>query len=77
MKTALDYRTRLMELRLDHKLTQKDVAELCGISDATVGHWENLKRHVSLTCLTRLCAHYGVSADYILGLPRDLDYPDR
>ena len=74
-KTA-DYRKKLKKLRLKHGLTQKYVGELCGVSDATVGHWENLKRNLSIDCLVTLCAHYGVSADYVLGLPQYLDYPE-
>ncbi len=75
MERFQDYRLRLKELRVNQQLRQKDVAELCQVSDATVGHWEHLKRHVSIDCLTTLCAYYGVSADYILGLPQGLDYP--
>lgn len=76
MNIGLDYRTRLKLLRIQQNMTQKDVAEMCGVSDATVGHWENRKRHISLECLTTLCAYYGVSADYVLGLPQNLDYPN-
>lgn len=64
----MDYRKRFKELRLQAGLTQMQVGAVCNVSDATVGHWENLKREMSVDDIITLCKFYHVSADYILGL---------
>ena len=64
----MDYRHIFRDLRCDHDLKQQDIAEICGVSDATVGHWENLKRGMKIDCIVKLCKYYNVSADYVLGL---------
>lgn len=63
----MDYRQKFKELRLDRDLTQQQVAEVCNVSDATVGHWENLKRDMKVDSVIRLCKFYDVSPEYILG----------
>lgn len=64
----MDYRLKFKELREDRDLKQQEIAEICGVSDATVGHWENLKREMRIDCIVKLCEFYKVSADYILGV---------
>ncbi len=73
----MDYRQKFYNLRLDNDLTQQQIADICGVSDATVGHWENKKRDMRIDCIIKLCCFYKISADYILGLPKDLEYPKR
>ena len=73
----MDYRQKFQNLRNDRDLTQQQIADLCGVSDATVGHWETKKRDMRIDCIMKLCLFYGVSADYILGLPDNLSYPKR
>ena len=63
----MDYRDRLRELRLQNKKGQKEIARLCDVSDATVGHWEKKRRHMTIDCLIKLCKYYNTSADFILG----------
>ena len=67
----MDYRLKFKELREDKDLKQKEIAEICGVSDATVGHWENLKRDMRIDCIVKLCEFYKVSADFILGVNLD------
>ena len=64
----MDYRQRFRDLRIDNDLKQEDIARICGVSDATVGHWENCRRDMRIDCIVSLCRYYGVSSDYILGL---------
>lgn len=63
-----DYRQIFKELREDKDLTQQAIADICNVSDATVGHWENFKRDMRIDCIVKLCKFYDVSADYVLGL---------
>lgn len=67
----MDYRHIFRDLRIDNDLKQSDIANICGVSDATVGHWENLKRDMRIDCIIKLCKHFNVSSDYVLGLTND------
>ena len=67
----MDYRQKFRDLRCDRDLTQQQIAEICNVSDATVGQWENLKRDMKIDCIMKLCLLYNVSADYILGLVKE------
>lgn len=67
----MDYRQKFKNYRIDNDLTQQDVAQICDVSDATVGHWETLKRHMHIDSIITLCKYYNVSSDYILGLIKD------
>ncbi|MDR0883531.1 MAG: helix-turn-helix domain-containing protein [Oscillospiraceae bacterium] len=62
----MDYRERLKNERIDHDLLQADVAKICGVSDATVGHWETYRRHMQVEDIVKLCKYYKISADTIL-----------
>lgn len=67
----MDYRQIFRDLRIDRDLKQQDIALLCGVSDATVGHWENCKRDMRIDCIIKLCIFYNISADYVLGLTKE------
>lgn len=68
---------RLRELREDKDLTQKQIADILNCKQNTYQQYESGKRQLPLQALKILCLFYKVSADYILGLPKDLDYPER
>lgn len=73
----MDYRQKFYNLRIDNELTQQNVADICGVSDATVGHWETGRREMSIDSIIKLCNYYKISSDYIFGLPDNLNYPKR
>ncbi|MBQ4119527.1 MAG: helix-turn-helix transcriptional regulator [Clostridia bacterium] len=68
---------KLKELREDRDLTQKQLAEILSCKQNTYQQYEREKRQLPLIVLKKLCLFYGVSADYILELPKNLIYPDR
>ena len=68
---------RLKELREDKDLKQKDLASILNIAQNTYSNYENGKTEPPYEILKKLCLFYGVSADYILELPRGLKYPER
>lgn len=76
MKT---YNQKFKDLRADKEpsVTQTDVAEKCGITQRKLSYIENGATEPNLDDLKALCLYYGVSADYILGLPKNLKYPER
>ncbi len=74
----MDYRQKFKNLRVDRDLTQQQVAEICNVSDATVGHWENLKRDMKVDSIIKLCRFYNVSPEYIFGFTDEIKtLPDK
>ena len=73
----MEYYEILKALREDNDLTQAQVANILGIKQASYSQYELNKRELSLHQLKKLCNFYKVSADYILGLPENLEFPKR
>lgn len=71
------YTTRLKELREDNDLKQKDIAKILGIDQQYYSQYERGINELPIRHLIKLCIYYGVSADYILGLPKNLKYIER
>lgn len=64
-------------LREDRDLTQTQIAEMLQTDQSYYAKYENGKHPLPLQHLKTLCLFYGVSADYILGLPEGLKYIKR
>lgn len=58
---------RLKQLRLEKKLSMRDLASIVGINYTTFSALENEKRPFNLDRLTRLSQFFDCSFDYILG----------
>lgn len=72
-----DYVDRLTALRQDRDIGQKVVAKVLGCTQSTVSKYELRESRYDIEDLIKLCKFYNVSADYVLGLPRDMDFPER
>lgn len=64
---------RLRDLREDHDLKQKDLAKILGVSDRTIGMYEQERREPSLELLVKIADYFDVSLDYLLGRTNDPD----
>lgn len=53
----------------------QDLAKVIGVSTKQIRRWRDGTSEMGIEKLEKLCRYYHVSADYILGLPRDLDWP--
>lgn len=62
---------RLKDLREDHDIYQKDIANLLGISQQYYSEYENGKRTIPIIHLITLAKYYGTSIDYIVGLSNE------
>ena len=51
--------------RVNAKLTQKQFAEKCGVSEATVVNWENGKNLPHIKRLSLIEKAYGIPLDYV------------
>lgn len=58
----------IKELRLEHNLTQKQLAENLGTTQKSISKYELELLDLSTEMLIRLCKFFDVSADYILGV---------
>lgn len=58
---------RINSLRKERGMTQKELCETCGFTNATYQNWIKGKGTPSLDCLYRLSAFFGVSIDYLTG----------
>lgn len=59
---------RIRDLREDHDLKQRQVAEYLHCSQQVYSNYELGQRDIPTDILIALSALYGVSVDYILGL---------
>lgn len=62
---------RLLEIRKSNRETQPDLARLLEISKSRISEMENGKNTTTIEKFARICEHYKVSADYLLGLSDD------
>ncbi len=58
---------RLLELRTERNLSQRDMAKALNISQGTYNNWENSNTQPSIEQLIALSKFFGVSVDYIIG----------
>ena len=63
-----NYYPRLRDLREDHDLTQRRLAEMLGMKQTQYFRYEQGYRDIPTDMLIKLSEIYSVSVDYILGL---------
>ena len=68
---------RIKAAREDNDILQKEIAEHIGVTERQIYRWENGLAEMGIYKLKAICLYYGVSADYILGLPDNLTKPKR
>ncbi len=61
------YYRRIRDLREDHDLTQKEVAEYLCMKQPQYHRYESGVRDIPSDILIKLADYYNVSTDYILG----------
>ena len=73
----MDYVERLTALRVDGDFSQREIAGLLGCQQSAVSKYETRKVPYRVEDVITLCNFYHVSADYVLGLSKNMPYPDR
>ena len=69
-----EYAQRIRDLRTDRDKSQAQIAIVLGTTKNQVGKYERGEQEMPIKHLITLCNYYGVSADYILGLPEGRPY---
>lgn len=68
------YFKRIEDLRIDHDLTQQDIADFLHIQREVYRRYEKGTRTIPVEFLIQLADYYKTSVDYLLGLTEN---PDR
>lgn len=68
---------RIAELRKDCGLSQAELAQNIDIAQNTLSQYESGKRNVPIKIVDRLTAFFGVTPNYLLGLPEVSKYSSR
>ena len=64
----LNYYRRLRDMREDHDLSQRQLAEYLGMAQCQYSRYERGIRDIPTDILIRLAVLYKTSTDYLLGL---------
>lgn len=70
------YNEKIAFIRESKNITQKEMAEHLGIKQQQYARYEKGINVMPITYLKDICLFLGVSADYIVTLPKGLDYPN-
>jgi len=62
---------RVLEQRTKHRETQAALAELLGVRNTQISEIEKGHNTTTAERIALICQHYGISADYLLGLTDD------
>ena len=58
----------IKKLRVEFKLTQKELARAIGVSQQTVSLWESRSAVPDALTIIAICKYFNVSSDYLLGI---------
>ena len=60
--------SRLKQLRKSHGITQDELGEILGVQKAAVCKYETGRVPLPHEAIVKLCDHFRVTADYLLGI---------
>ncbi|MGM9588821.1 MAG: helix-turn-helix transcriptional regulator [Faecousia sp.] len=75
MKMTLGEKIRL--LREEKEMNQTELGNELNMTQRKISYLELDRYEPSVEDLKAICAYFHVSADYLLGLPKNLFYPQR
>lgn len=67
----IQFSNNLKYIRKTKNLTQKDLANMLGLAESTIGMYERNERQPSLDVLKDICIKLNVSSDYLIGIKND------
>jgi transcriptional regulator with XRE-family HTH domain len=62
------FQKRLQEIRTNHKISQKELAQSLQVSQQTIAKWENGKATPNPNMIAKIANYFNISSDYLLGL---------
>ena len=78
LRAVMIMRLRIRDLREDHDLKQKEIADYLMCDQSLYSKYERMERPLPLELADKLADYYGVSVDYLLGRTNRKDpYPQK
>ena len=71
----MDYIDRIKAEREDHDESQRDIARALNMPQSQYQKYETRAVTLPIRYLVAICDHYKVSADYLLGIPKNYRHP--
>jgi len=71
------YFPRIEELRIDHDMTQQQVADLLHCNREVYRRYEKGTREIPVWAVIMLAKFYNTTTDYILGMPQAVERPEK
>lgn len=71
----ISFGERIRNLREDADLNQSQLAKAVGMTQRKISYIECGRNEPSIEDIVALCLYFGVSADYLMELPKNLNYP--
>lgn len=62
-----DFANRLKKIRIDQKVTQRELADYLNVSQNAIFNWENGKREPPIDTISKIAAYFDVTPSYIMG----------
>lgn len=73
----LSFGEKIRNLREDIGLNQSELGKKVGMTQRKISYIENDRFEPSVEDIRQLCLLFDISSDYLLGLPKNLKYPDK
>ena len=77
MHMELTFGEKIRLLRETKELNQTELGNSVNMTQRKISYLENDRYEPSMEDIKLLCSFFHVSADYLLGFPRNLPYPKR
>lgn len=73
----LTFGEKIKLLREEKELNQTELGTVVNMTQRKISYLENNKYEPSIEDMKALCSFFNVSADYLLGFPKNMPYPKR
>ncbi len=73
----LNFGEKMRNLREDADMKQSDLAQKIGMTQRKISYIERGRNEPSMEDIVAICTYFGISADYMLGLPHNLKHPKK
>lgn len=77
MTMELSFGEKIRLLREERELNQTELGNAVGMTQRKISYMENDRYEPGMDDIRALCRFFNVSADYLLGFPKQLPYPKR
>ena len=71
----INFGEKIKKLREDCDLNQTQLGSKVHMTQRKISYIENGKYEPSIEDIAELCKFFNISADYLLGLPKNMNYP--